>query len=135
MRPSTNSASGWPIDNINESRLVVTDSFSSFSEFVSFEDLMRILNILRNTKIDIKPADTETAFIIGRTVSWAAMGAGLAMGATVVFAAPVSLPAAAIIGALVGGGAGYFTATHTIRITQINPGSSEPVFQVVISPE
>ena len=99
------------------------------------EGVTELLEKIGACEIKLLPVDAETSAILGRTISWAAVGAGLAYFSTTSAPIPVEARIGAVVaGALIGAGTGYFTATHKIRIARINPGDTTPVFSIVIDP-
>jgi hypothetical protein len=111
------------------------NNHSSVSTIVGAKGIERLLEIAGNCEFKFKPVDSETSAILGRTLAWAAIGAGASYLATCSAPLPLEVRAGcAVAGALMGGGLGYFTATHQIKIVHINPGHSSPMFNVVIDP-
>lgn len=108
---------------------------SGFSKVLSAENVNRLLGEIGRSEFKFVPVDAETSAVLGRTISWGAIGAGLGFIATTKAPVPMEVRiGSAVAGALVGAGAGYFTATHRIQIRRINPGDSNPFFSVSIEP-
>ena len=107
----------------------------SLNLFTDADGIINLLKYIGDCELKLMPVDNETAAILGRTISWSAIGAGITYLTTTSAPVPFEVRMGAVVaGALIGAGVGYFTATHKIRIVRINPGDSTPVFSVVIDP-
>lgn len=108
---------------------------TGLSKVLSVKEVDRLLEDFGRSEFRFVPVDAETSAVMGRTIAWGAIGAGFGFIATAKAPVPMEVRiGSAIAGALIGAGAGYFTATHKIQIRRINPGDSNPFFSVSIEP-